>query len=85
MKEIKDLEQTENSVTKWIISILITKIPVVNIVVLILWGFGNTGISQTKRNWAKAMLFFIAIQFIIGAFALSVFVFKMHLWKNIGL
>jgi len=59
------------SVTDWIITFIIMAIPLVNIIMLFVWGFGDA--NPNKANWAKASLvmmlvmgaiyFFIAIIF----------------------
>lgn len=48
------------SVGEWVLSLLITALPIINIIMLFVWGFGsNTPVS--KANWAKAMLIWTAI------------------------
>ncbi|MEX0771542.1 MAG: hypothetical protein WEB89_04905 [Balneolales bacterium] len=48
------------SVKEWMITLLITFIPIVNIVMYFIWAFGkNTNYS--KANWAKAILLWFAI------------------------
>ena len=47
----------------WIITFIIMAIPIVNIIMLFVWGFGNTNTS--KANWAKASLIFMLIAFVI--------------------
>ncbi len=45
---------------EWMITLLIAAIPIVNIIMLFVWAFGaNT--KQSKANWAKASLIWIAI------------------------
>lgn len=48
------------SVTEWIVTILLTAIPVVNIIMLFIWGFGGST-AASKANWAKASLVWLAI------------------------
>ena len=62
----------EISVGNWVITILLTAIPVVNIIMLFVWAFGS-GTPQTKANWAKAMLIWVAISVILGAIWLMIF------------
>jgi hypothetical protein len=57
------------SMSDWLITLLISSIPLVNIVMLIVWAVSATG-NPNKANWAKAMLIFLAI-----VFALYFFVF----------
>ncbi len=47
----------------WIITFIIMAIPIVNIVMLFVWGFGNA--NPSKANWAKASLIFMLIAFVI--------------------
>ena len=48
------------SVGEWILTLLIASIPLVNIIMLFVWGFGsNTKLS--KANWAKATLIWMVI------------------------
>lgn len=51
------------SVKEWVINLIILIIPIVNIVFLFIWGFGQDDINETKKNWARASLILIAIGF----------------------
>ncbi len=46
---------TVMTVKEWIISIILTCIPIVGIILLFVWAFSNN-INENKRNWAKAFL-----------------------------
>ncbi|MCA6074731.1 hypothetical protein [Fulvivirga sedimenti] len=59
------------SIQDWIITILITSIPVVNIIMLFVWAFGSDT-NENKKNWAKATLIWLAIIFVLY---LIIFVF----------
>lgn len=48
------------SVKDWVITVLLTAIPLVGIVLLFVWAFGNDG-NQTRANWAKGNLIVAAI------------------------
>lgn len=52
------------SVKDWLITLLILAIPIVGIVMLFVWGFGN-GTNANKRNFAKASLIWAAIIFVL--------------------
>ena len=52
--------ETPNSVGDWVVTILLTCIPCVNIIMLCIWAFGS-GTQKSKSNWAKAQLIFVAI------------------------
>ena len=49
---------SEMSVGEWLISMLIMIIPIVNIVMLFIWGFGG---PDPRRNYARASLIWMAI------------------------
>ncbi len=44
----------------WVLTILLTMIPVVNIIMLFVWAFGGST-QPSKANWAKASLIWLAI------------------------
>jgi hypothetical protein len=69
---IKDISQPM-SVSDWLITYLIMIVPIVNIVMLLIWGFGsNTNLS--KASWAKAtLLWFCIITVIYVLFLIIVF------------
>lgn len=61
----------------WFVTILLLAIPVVNLVMLLLWGFGG-GVNQSKANFAKASLIWMAIGIILciifwGVFGAAMF------------
>ena len=47
----------------WMITILITAIPIVNIIMLFVWGFSSST-HPSKANWAKAALIWFAIMIV---------------------
>ncbi len=47
------------SVGQWIVTLIISMIPLVNIVMMFVWALG-TDTHPSKANWAKAYLIFIA-------------------------
>lgn len=49
----------------WLITLLITAIPCVNIVMLFVWAFGQGG-STSKKNYCRAVLIFMAIGGVIS-------------------
>ncbi len=55
----------EVSLGNWILTLIITFIPIVNIIMLFVWGFSH-GTPPTKANWAKAALILMAIWIILG-------------------
>lgn len=64
------------SVGDWMITMLITAIPIVGLVMLFVWAFGDNE-NPTKSNWAKASLIWYLIMFgfvfIIYAIIFAVF------------
>ena len=64
MEEVyQDNREPVLSVGDWMITILITAIPIVGLVMLFVWAFGD-GQNQSKANWAKASLIWYLIMFI---------------------
>ena len=65
------------SIENWIVTYLIMIIPIVNIVTLFVWGFGDNT-QPSKANWAKATLIWFSIFIVLylvffGAIIRSVF------------
>lgn len=66
------------SVKDWVITILLTSIPLVGLILLFVWAFGNDG-NQIRSNWAKgyllATLIVIVLAFLIilPIFGLAIF------------
>jgi len=52
------------SVKDWIITLLITAIPLVGIIMLFVWAFGSNE-NPNKSNWAKALLVWTAIGIVL--------------------
>ncbi len=52
------------SLGEWIITLLITAIPLVGFIMLFVWGF-SSGTNPTKANFAKASLIFVAIGIVL--------------------
>lgn len=64
-EQIAENKKTEIvSIGNWMITILLTCIPIVNFIMLLVWAFsGNTHLS--KANWAKATLIFMLIWIVL--------------------
>jgi len=64
------METPENTPTpvvtigEWIITMLVSVIPLVNIIMFFVWSFAR-GTNPNKANWAKAMLIWIAISIVL--------------------
>ena len=59
------MNSSEVSVGGWILSIILSCIPVVGIICLIIWAIGNSG----KKNWAIAQLILIVVIYALSFFA----------------
>jgi len=59
--------QQSMSVSDWIIVYLIMLVPIVNIVMLFVWAFGDNT-NRTQSNWAKGNLILFAIIFVLYIF-----------------
>lgn len=60
------------SVQKWIITLLIMMIPLVNIICLIVWAFSNNE-NKNRSNWAKAQLLIFLISIVLAIFFFMIF------------
>lgn len=56
----------------WIITLLISSLPLIGFIMLFVWAFGS-GENPNKANWAKAMLIWTVI--LVGLFCLIWIVF----------
>ena len=60
----KQYENRPMSVGNWFVTILIMAIPVVGLIMLFVWAFGDMA-PQSKRNWARAQLIWMLIAFVL--------------------
>ncbi len=65
MTEIGSEQTRPLTVKEWFITILVLAIPLVNIVMYFMWGFGD-GVNENKRNFCRASLLWAAICIAIG-------------------
>ena len=56
--------EKQMSVGDWIITYLITCIPLVGLIMLFVWGFGE-GHQPSKKTWAQATLLWVVIVFVL--------------------
>ncbi|MCR8630702.1 hypothetical protein [Paenibacillus radicis (ex Xue et al. 2023)] len=61
------------SVKDWILTFIVTAIPVVNIIMLFIWAFGDSA-NPNKKNYSKATLLLAAILIVIYALFFVLFV-----------
>lgn len=65
---------------EWLVTLLISFIPLVGLIMLFVWAFGSNT-NESKANWAKAVLiwfaiitvFYILIALVFGAALMSNF------------
>ncbi|MFC3879143.1 hypothetical protein ACFOSV_03095 [Algoriphagus namhaensis] len=55
----------------WIISVLVTKIPLIGFIMLIVWAV-DSNTEQSKANWAKSELIVKLIGFAIAVIIISI-------------
>jgi cation transporter-like permease len=67
-----EAQQQPMSVKDWLITLIIIAIPVVGIVMLFVYAFGESD-NINKKNWAKAQLILIAIVLVLVIFAMLSF------------
>ena len=58
--------------SEWVVTILITAIPLVGFIMLFVWAFGGNT-NQSKANWAKAALIWVAISIVLYALIAAIF------------
>ncbi len=63
-EQITGKNQSVVSIGDWIITMILSMIPVVNFIMLLVWAF-SSDTPVSKSNWAKATLIFMAIWIII--------------------
>ncbi len=55
---------TPMTIGDWIITFIITYVPLVGLIMLFVWAFGD-GTHPSKKSWAQALLIFVAISIIL--------------------
>jgi hypothetical protein len=60
------------SIGDWLITYLITAIPIINIIMLFVWAFGNSD-NTIRSTWAKATLVWFLIIIVIYTIFMMVF------------
>lgn len=60
------------SVKKWIITLLVMMIPLVNIICLIIWALSDSE-NKNRSNWAKAQLLMFLIGIVLMFFFTMIF------------
>ena len=79
------MENSTNQVSvktgEWILTFLITSIPIVGFIMLFVWAFGSNT-NESKSNWAKAVLIWFAI--LIGIYILFALIFGVAILSVLG-
>ena len=60
------------SIGDWIITFIITAIPLVGFIMLFVWAFGD-GTNQSKKTWAQAYLILMVVVIILMIIFFTVF------------
>ena len=63
----EDVSEQSMSIGDWLITFLICAIPIIGIIMMFLWAFGNTN-SKSKKTWAQAALIFSLLVTVLYAF-----------------
>jgi hypothetical protein len=59
------------SLQHWVLILIISAIPVVNVIMFIYWGcFPPLGMNKSKQNFALAVLFFMVLFLILSGISL---------------
>lgn len=67
----------------WIITLILLCIPCVNIIMLFVWGFGDS--NPNKKNYARAMLIIMLVSFVLSLiFGATVFASLMRLASSLA-
>lgn len=62
MSELYENKDQPISLGEWIITFIITSLPIIGFIMLLVWAFG-TDAKTSKKNWARAAL----IMAVVGA------------------
>ena len=72
MEEFEVTPVPKISVGEWMITLLVSAIPIVNIIMLFVWAFGSST-NPNKSNWAKAALIWILIAIVVSVLLIILF------------
>jgi uncharacterized membrane protein len=71
--ETQEINKRETiSIGDWLLTLILTAIPLVGIIMLFVWSF-SSGTHPSKANWAKAALILIAIMIVLYIIFFAVF------------
>ena len=60
------------SVKEWVITLIITALPIIGIIMLFVWAF-SSGNNPNKSNWAKGALVLAAIMIVLYILIFAIF------------
>lgn len=64
MEHVQEQTAPVLSLKDWVITLLISAIPVVGFVMLLVWAFSDST-NPNKKNWSRAALIFVAAMFVL--------------------
>jgi cobalamin synthase len=62
----------EVSISEWMVTLLITFLPLIGLIMLFVWAFGD-GTNPSKKNWAIATLIWFAISIVLAILFFVIF------------
>lgn len=74
---------SELTIGSWVVTLLITFIPIVGLVMLFVWGFGSST-PTPKKNWALANLIWYAIGIVLCVLLSVLGVFSLAALSQYG-
>jgi len=72
---MNDLNQQPHqplSIGDWLVTLIVTAIPVIGFIMLFVWAFGGNA-HPSKANWAKAALILFAIGIVLSVLLTVIF------------
>lgn len=72
METVETINSERISVGDWLITMIITFIPLVGIIMLFVWAF-SSNTNPSKSNWAKATLIIMAIAIVLTIIFMAIF------------
>ena len=66
-----DVQEKALSIGNWFVTILVMSIPLVGLIMLFVWGFGNG--NKNRANFCKAMLIWAAVWIVLGIVFSTIF------------
>ncbi len=67
-----DLDDPVN-MGEWVLSIFLAAIPIINIICLLVWAFGQNN-KPSKKTWARAKLVWLLVQVVLLALVVAFFI-----------